>query len=90
MQMPDGSWRFRLHPVRQSFFSTHQYAKNYALDWDVLALVCQRADGAHASVYFLPSHICPVPIRLRYGVEPEAGLESWDAVFGPGQVGLAA
>lgn len=81
MQMQDGSWRFRLGSIRQSYFNTHQYEKDYAKDCDVLVVVCQEKDGRHTHVFFLESACAVASVRLRPGHVPAGVHDDWVWAF---------
>jgi hypothetical protein len=82
MQEADGQWRFRLSSTRRSFYGKYQYAKDYAADCDVIALVCFQAGATPADpdIYFLESTYVPTEIRIRTGGQYEEFKDAW-AVF---------
>ncbi|WP_221090137.1 hypothetical protein [Deinococcus aquaedulcis] len=74
----DGKWRFRLNRERSSFHNRYRYRKNYAVDCDVVALVCLQPSGEAPEVYFLASGQLPTDVRIKPGGRWEAYREAWE------------
>lgn len=86
MQCADGSWRFRLPAERTSFFGQYAYAKHYAQDCEVVALVALYPDGREPDFYLLGSKTLPSDVRIRPGGVYDAFRNDWSLLEIPGPV----
>ncbi|MDR6219850.1 hypothetical protein [Deinococcus soli (ex Cha et al. 2016)] len=86
MQGVDGSWRFRLPAQRRSFFGRYAYAKDYAQDCEVVALVALYPGGRDPDFYLLSSSSLPSDVRIRPGGVYDAFRNDWSLVEIPGPV----
>ncbi|WP_019010312.1 hypothetical protein [Deinococcus aquatilis] len=89
LQGRNGTWHFRLPVMRSSFLGRYAYEKDYERDCEVVALVCQFADGRSPIIYLLGSANLPASVRIREGVNHIGAREAWE-VFAPSESLLAA
>lgn len=79
MQLGDGSWRFRLHTTRVSYYHQYSYPKDYAADCDLVVLVTLYPDGCAPDFYLLESDSLPGDIRIRPSGVYSAFRNDWTA-----------
>lgn len=77
MQLADGSWRFRLHTTRSSFYGQYAYAKDYAADCEVVVFVALYPDGRTPDFFLLDSDTLPSDVRIRPGGVYDAFRNDW-------------
>lgn len=86
MRAADGSWRFRLHETRPSFYGRYTYRKNYAEDCEVVALVALYPDRREPDFYLLSSKTLPKDVRIRPGGVYDAFRNEWSLLEVQGPV----
>ena len=83
MMLPDGTWKFRLHEERVSFYGEYRYPKRLADDCQVVAFVCLYPDTCEPGIYLLESAHLPTTVRIRPGGVYDTFKDDW-SVFQQG------